>query len=346
MSGAKIALASLFLSSIVFCLSGCQKPAATPTNSQGARTQTIDLMPEGSKEISRRHVFNEYGQEVETHINYRNKEVESTYFRDDGTRKEEVATFENGSVKSRKVYDDNGQTVLEGKEVRADATVKWIIEHQADGSAKTTTYWYDGAKIFSVEISKANGSYAATYYRKNGSISGTKSGKSRDNITTEEFFDRSQKLVSHVDWLSKSRKAVTIFNRDGTPLAKATMAIKSSGDWPWWSVRWFEEYDSQGKVRRKYIMDDQGYSVVEIQDFNDDGSKSVRTPDEDGRVKQEETFDSSGKSIKVEKYKRQEGPWMNTNLPYYWQYNNDYLPDLQRNWQNQEDYPYYRDYDN
>lgn len=330
----------------ILCLSGCRSeptvvdPNKPQTQAPAGRTQTIELMPETSDEQSRRHVFDEFDRELETHISYRNKETFSSYFRDDGTLKEEIVTREDGKVKSRKAYAADGTTVTEGKETRADGTVLWTMEHQKDGSTKKVTYWYDGKLVFSVEVTQKDGAYSVTYFRKSGSISGKRSGKSFDKLDSEEYFDRSGMITKRIEWSKSGEKTVSLFDGSGK-LKSRGILLEEKNNWgSSWELQRIDEYDATGRLTRTAIIKN-GYSVSETHTFNSDGSKIIRQVDYSGYVWREETFDADGKSIDVKEYNYNR-PWESVDR---YGFTETYSSDPVRNWRNQENYPYYRNSD-
>ncbi|MBY0358523.1 MAG: hypothetical protein K2W82_11025 [Candidatus Obscuribacterales bacterium] len=335
-------LSAAFLICSLLFISGCRSPEAdkTPAPSPPVRTQKVEVMPEDSPEQSRRHVYDEIGRELELHISYRNKEQASTYFREDGTKSEVTVTKDNGKLKSRIVYGEDGQTVVEGKETRDDDTTLWTMESLPDGSVKKTTFWYDGNRKFSEEISSKN-SYSLTYFRKGGSVWRKKSGTSAKNLKQEEHFDKNGKVTARVDWLSDKQKIVTIFNTDGSKDTSATYVLQQNQWGDSWQLTTIDDFTA-GKLTRKIIIGENGYGPKEIQVFNDDGSKVVRQlrTDYPYNTLQEETFDKDGNSTGVTKF----GPNGGGSGEYidrspFWRVESN---DPYQIWDRQEKYPYYR----
>ena len=333
----------------LFALSGCNsdepstkpKPPAT-SNPQPYRREKIEPMAEGTGELARRHVYDELDREIETHVSFRNGERASYYFRDDGKVKEYVLRAKNGDIRTRKVYAADGKTVIEGKESRSDGTAKWILELLPDGSSKTTTYWYDGKRTFSVEIKKPDGSFQTTYFRKGGSLWMKKSG-SNGKVTAEDYFDRSGTQTLRIENPSPDTSIVTVYS-GGKAVARQTWKVEPTS---WGSasqtLQTVEELDANGKVSRKLKMSYSGWSVDQTETFNADGSRVVRDLQWDGTVKKEETFDSAGKSTKVKEYK--DGDDKVTEPVDRSLMQRSYPDNPEQSWQMQEYYPYYRDRD-
>lgn len=328
-------------------LSGCNsdesstEPKPSVTHTQPYRREKIEPMDEKTGELARRHVYDELDREIETHISFRNGERASYYFRDDGKAREYVLRAKNGDIRTRKVYAADGQTVIEGKESRPDGTCKWILELQKDGSSKTTTYWYDGKRPFSVEIKRPDGTFETTYFRKSGSLWMKKSGTG-SKIAHEEHFDRNSVQTLRIETPSPDVSVVTVYN-NGKAVARQTYKIEPTS---WGSashtLQTVEELDANGKVTRKLKMNYSGWTVEQTETFNADGSRTVKDLRWDGTVKKEETFDSAGKSTKVTEYKENETVTEPVDRSLL---QRSYPDNPENSWGLQEVYPYYRDRD-
>lgn len=330
-------------------LSGCSNddssteqkpPQAGPT--QPYRREKVEPMAENTGELARRHIYDELDREIETHISFRNGERASYYFRDNGTAREYVLVAKNGDVKTRKVYGADGKTVVEGKESRSDGTCKWILELQKDGSSKTTTYWYDGKRPFSVEVRRPDGTFEISYFRKSGSLWMKKTGTG-DKVAAEDHFDRTGAQTVRIQNPSPDVSIVTVYS-GGKAVARQTYKVEPTS---WGSashtLQTVEELDPAGKVTRKLKMNYSGWSVEQTETFNPDGTRTVRELRWDGTVKKEETFDGSGKSTKVKEYKDEDEKVTETIDRSLMQRN--YPDNPENSWQLQESYPYYRDRD-
>lgn len=326
-------------------LSGCNnddtstEPKNQPKPSvQSNRREKLEPMDENSGEFSRRHVFDELDREVETQINYRNGESATYYFREDGKTREYVRRAKNGTVKQRKVYDKDGTTVLEGQESRSDGTTLWVMEKQADGSTKTTTYWFDGKRVFSVEIRKPGGSFETSFYHKNGQLWSKQYGTGT-KVAVEEHFDRNGVQTLRIESPNPTTSVVIVYDK-GKPQARQTWKIETNS----WSgtmhtLQQVEELDANGKVTRKLTMDSGGWSVKETETFNADGTRVVRTLRYDGTIGKEETFDKAGKSTAVKEYKDDERITETVDRQLL---RRSYPDDPKNSWNMQEYYPYYR----
>lgn len=334
-------LSAVFLICSLFCIAGCRTPetgtvtAPTPA----ARTQKVEVMPEDSPEQSRRHVYDENGRELELHISYRNNETASTYFREDGTKSEETVIKDNGKLKSRVVYALNGKTIVEGKETRDDDTTLWTMESLPDGSIKKTTFWYDGSRKFSEELSSKN-SYSLTYFRKSGSVWRKKSGSSATDLKLEEHFDKNGTITARIDWLSDKEKVVTIFNTDGSKDTSGTYQLQQNQWGSSWQLTTIDDFTAN-KLTRKIIMGENGYGAKEVQIFHDDGSKVIRQLNTNYpyNVLQEETFDQDGNSTGVTKFGANGSTSEYIDRSPFWRVESN---DPYQIWDRQEKYPYYR----
>ena len=328
-------------------LSGCNsdtpsvEPNPTVAPAQPTRREKVEPMAESSGELSRRHIYDQYDREVETHINFRNGERASYYFRENGSAREYVLQTKSGQIKTRKVYGLDGKTVVEGQESRYDGSPKWVLERMKDGSSKTTTYWYDGKRVFSEEVTKADGSFETTYYRKGGSVWIKKSGKGA-KVTAEEHFDKNGTQTMRVEFPADDISVVTVFT-GGKAVARQTWKVEKTS---WGSaahtLQSVEELDSNGKVTRKLKLNYSGWTVEQTETYNADGTRLVRTLRWDGTVSKEETFDQAGKSTNVKDFKDDERLYEQVDRSLM---QRSYPDDPVNNWDLQEKYPYYRERD-
>lgn len=313
------------------------KPSAT----NNSRREKVEPMDESSGELVRRHIFDELDREVETQISYRNGESATYYYTGDGKPREYVLRAKNGDVKQRKVYDTDGKTVIAGKESRSDGTTLWTMEKLPDGSTKTVNYWYDGKRVFSIEIRKSDGTVETSYFRKSGKIWAKRTSKDGKTLV-EEQFDRSGVQTVRIETPNDKTSIVTIYD-GGKPQARQIWKVEPNS-WGGSSqtLQQVEEFDSTGRVSRKVTMNDSGWDAKQTETFNPDGTRTVRTMRSDGYVGKEETFDKAGKSTSSKEFKDDEKISETVDRQLF---RRTYPDDPKSSWQLQESYPYYRDRD-
>lgn len=315
-------------------------------------------MPESSDELSRRHVYDQSGLELETHILYRNQLTVSRYYRaEDGSLKEETVTSGFSKRKSRIAYSAGGKIAIDGEETRADGTLIWTLRSQADGSVKKTTFWYDGTRVFSEKTIAKNGRFNITYFRKSGAIFGTASGKMPDIILAQDFFNSTRpaqknQATTRVEYPNAQEKVATISEANGSKI-RGIFKAKNSIHGTAWIPQVIEEYDVQGKLVRKAYLDEYGNHPQRSETFTADGSKIVRTIEPKWNIydEYEERFDTNGissgrKSSGIRYYGltdyQEIGNRKDTFLSiFFLDTGND--PELK--WYNQEMYPQYRNED-
>ncbi|MBX9688781.1 MAG: hypothetical protein K2X27_18885 [Candidatus Obscuribacterales bacterium] len=336
----------------IFLLSGCRednkdKSQSVPNNTVNTvesktkaetRKESIELLPDN---VLRRHVFNEFNQEIETHTKSGNGETLSIYRRQDGSVQESTVTDKNGKIKQRKVFARDGKTVVAGLETRSDGTLLWNAEQNKDGSIQKSTYWYDGKRLFSTEITRPDGSIEQSFYRKSGKLWQRKSGPDAQHLKTEQY-DRDGKLSYSYRTLSDGIIELCRFDEKGNLTMRVTYRVNSSpygySDWTAISA---EEIGADGKsVTRKITLSGYG-SVDKIETYNQDGTVTVRTL-KYGYVDSEEVLDKNGKSISQRQFNYDDRPNESIDRS---QFSRPYPDDPARSWQNQESYPYYRNMD-
>ncbi len=358
--GRNILTAALVLA-LPFLLTGCngdkekdkEKTSAQNTTAPApakkvVRKEKTELMPESSGEFSRKIVTDEFDRQVELHINYRNGDVGSKFFHESGKLKEEVLTTKSGLVKQQRIYARDGKTLVSGKETRNDGTPKWLLATNPDGSTSKTTYWYDGKRVFSVETVQKDGSLEQSFFRKDGSLWVKKTGKSADDLVSQTF-DKTGTLLSKSRKLADGRYEVTKIE-NGKAIARQLWKRESYGGYGYygggyggtsysWTLISVEELaaDEQSVVRT-IVMNSGGYYVKEIHVGTADGGKVVKSVRYDGLVEVEEVFDKDGNSVSKATPTEKKEEKVDSKLT-----NRSDIAEPQERWQQQEDYPYYRD---
>ncbi len=329
-------------------LSGCsrqtqtQNPPPTPVSTKPA--DRIELMPTSSGEHLRRHIFDESGTEVETQIQYINGDRGWLRLRGDGTVAEYKLETKQGKLKIQRSFAADGKTVVAGKELRDDGSTKILVESMPDGAIKTTTYWFDGTHVFSIDVRRADGSNETTFFRRSGSLWIRKSAAKADAPAVEESYDKAGKLE-----LRRQPTATGVdvlhFRADGTASYKQSFT-ESSNQWGYKSKTLIqvEEYAEDGKtVKRKLEMSDNGRNDVRSSyNYQADGTTIVRRFRDDGTVEHEEVLDRDGKVSKSKDYKEDEKVTESVDRSLFYE---SYQRDPVQSWQMQENYPYYRNAD-
>ena len=318
-------------------------PAKTAVASKPApvRKETTELMPESSNEFSRRHVADEYGRKIELHTRFRNGDEGSKFFRESGGLKEEILKDKSGAVKQQLVYARDGKTVVSGMEARKDGTSKWKLEQKADGSSTKTTYWYDGTRVFSVELTRPDGSIEHSFFRKDGSLWVKKSGKNASSLVADQF-DRAGVLQTRTVLLPDGKQEVTRFEKDVATVRQIWQLEKSAwSSYTSWNLTRVDELGADGKVTRTLIPNSGGYSVRETWTPTADGGKLVKRLRWDNSVEVEEMIDKDGQSVSKKDVTERGTPEKIDSGNLRRIENSDPL----ENWQGQEDYPYRRNQD-
>lgn len=337
------------ISCLLLLLSGCNdddksKPDASkaavqkPAESKPQRRETVELLPDSA---FKRHIFDEFNTEIETHLSSPNGS-ESQFRYPDGKLKESITKDKSGKVTKHRLYARDGKTVVGGVESRSDGSTLWKVEKDNAGKVVKTTYWYDGKKPFSTETTRPDGSVELSYFRKGGSLWQKKSGPASSNLTVTEQFDSSGKLSFRSQKLPDGNTEILRFHENGSVKVRLVYKVEKSnwGGSDQWTPVSGEEFDKSGKLTRKVTLD--SYSGIRgTENFNDDGTRTVRTMRSSwsSRIESEEVFDKDGKSLSKKEYKWDEevSETIERSL-----YEKPSLDDPPTRWQNQENYPYYR----
>jgi len=327
-------------------LSGCrqdeqQKPTPPPVVVQPKPTEKIELMPDTSEEFARHHFIDATGFEVETRIDYRNGDKAVIKFRANHSQESYKRTAKNGTVLIEQNFAADGKTITSGQELRKDLTLKWKATQDASGAVTTKTYWWDGTALFSEKVQQLpSGSYQTTFYRKDGTLWGKRSGPSDGVIAHEEQFNTSGKL-EFTSERNGSDIVTTLYRADGTPEYRQHM-IETTSSYGYTSrnLTSVEVLNADGKtVGRTLIMNSGGYSVSQVVRNNADGTTTVRDVTYNGTVTHEEKRDSSGKVLSQKDYSSSDG----VREDWDWRATRTSSPDDPVNrWDLAERYPYYR----
>jgi hypothetical protein len=346
-----VAVMSLALLSTIF-LAGCDnnsnppaQPKPGPTLPQPPKEQ-VELMPESSNEVLRRHIYNSIGREVETEIQYRDGTKGVVKYRDNGTQLSYKLTNKDGSVRIDRQYDVDGKSLVGGFEMREDNTQKIKVETLPGGVIKTTTWWFDGARIFSVETRQPNGSWEAVYYAKNGKLWSKRYGTIAGVTDVDELYEMPS---GNLD-VKRVRKSATVteiyrYRSDGTARYMQTVAEKPNS-WGGVSsqVESVVEFGADGKTITRKLISRSGsaWDLEQSLTYRSDGTVMRRTYRMNGYVEKEEILDASGNVTSTKTYSIQDRVTdsFDTSM-FYSQYRRDPV----QNWQQNEDYPYYRQYD-
>lgn len=331
-------------------LTGCsrqdpepQKPTPPPVVTQKP-TERIEMMPSDSEEFMRRHYIDATGVEVQTDIEYRNKDKAVIKYRGDQTQSEYQRTTKDGKVVIQRYFAADGKTVVRGQELRDDGTVKVKISQDASGAITTTTYWYDGQRVFSESVAQPNGAYKTTYFYKNGQKWLVRSGPNTGVIATEVQYSRTGQLQFKRE-KSGSETTVTLYRNDGTELVRQHLVETPSqwGSYTYKTMKSVDEMSADGKtVERTLVMSSDGWSVSQVVRYNSDGTRLVRDVRYDGTVTHEEKVDANGNVLSKKDYSSSDNESESidrSNL------REPYSQDPVQNWDYQERYPQYRNQD-
>jgi hypothetical protein len=323
--------------------SGQKNPNPKPPQvvTQPKPTPRVELMPDDSDEYLRRHFTNANGVEVETQIEYRNGDKADVKYRADGSQLSYNRTAKDGSVVADKTFAADGKTIVSGREVREDKTLKWTASQDANGVVTMVTYWWDGKTVFANTVTQPNGSYEATYFRKDGSLWMKRMGAQTGTVDREQSFDNSGKLAFTLEHTPQDIVA-TLYRADGTVLYKQHMTERKSGygNYVNRTMLFVEEYAADGKtVERKLVMDSSGYSVDSVERPQSDGTTLVRSLNSSGAVVHEARRDANGNIVS----QRDITPADGIKEPYEWRsVRTPSSDDPVNSWDMAEKYPYYR----
>jgi hypothetical protein len=340
------AAASLLL--LAGFLTGCdnkdtgQKPTPPPVVSVKP-TERVELMPDSSPEFLRRHFTDANGFEVETRIEYRNGDRAIVKFRADQTQETFKRTAKDGTVLIEQNFAADGKSIVSGRELRPDGTLKWQATQDSSGAVTTVTYWYDGKTVFSERTAATpGGAWTGTYFRKDGKIWVKRSGSTASATDREEQYTVDGKLYAVIEQKGTEMIA-TLYRADGTVQYKQHMVTTTSSygsGYTYKTMATVDEFDTDGKTLvRTLVMNSGGYTVASVIHPNADGTATVRTLRWDGVVTHEEVRDSSGKIIS----QKNVDPAANIKEQYdYRAVREPTSDDPVNNWEMQEKYPYYR----
>ena len=329
-------------------LAGCGKqdsgqphPTPKPPPVVTQPTERVELMPDGSDEYLRRHYTNAYGVEVETRIEYRNGDKAVTKYRADGSQLSFNRTAKDGTAVADKVFAADGATIVSGRELREDKTLKWTAVQDASGTVTMVTYWWDGKTVFAQTLTQTNGAYESTYFRKDGTLWAKRFGAKSGSADREQSFDSSGKLALTLE-RTPQEVVVSLYRADGTVQYKQHMTERASGygNYTYRTMGSVEELAADGKtVVRRLVMDSSGYSVGSVERPQSDGTTIVRTLNSSGNVVHEEHRDAKGGVIS----QRDITPADGVKEPYEWRsVRTPSIDDPVSNWDMAEKYPYYR----
>lgn len=346
-----VTVMSLALLSTIF-LAGCDnnsnppaKPKPGPTLPQPPKEQ-VELMPESSGEVLRRHIYNPVGLEVETEIQYRNGTKGVVKYRDNGTQLSYKLTDKDGNVRIDRQYGNDGKSLVGGFELREDNTQKLKVETTPGGVVTTTTWWFDGTRVFSVETRQPNGSWEAVYYAKNGKVWSKRSGTTAGVTDVDELYEMPSGNLE----VKRVRKSATVteitrYRSDGTARYMQTVAEKANS-WGGVSsqVESVVEFAADGKTVTRKLISKSGspWDLEQTLTYKSDGTVVRKTFRPNGYVDKEEVLDASGNVTSTKTYAPSDrvSESFDTSM-FYSQYRRDPVS----SWQQQEDNPYYRSYD-
>lgn len=300
---AGVALASVMLAATL--LTGCkneqdtgQKPTPPPVV-VSKPAERVELMPDTSEEFLRRHYIDANGFEVETRIEYRNGDKAVLKYRADQTQESYKRTAKNGTVLIEQNFAADGKSVVGGRELRPDGTLKWQTTQDSSGAVTTEVYWYDGKSVFAQTTQNPpGGAWSATYFRKDSKLWMKTSGPKTGQVTRQEVYDGGRLAV--IMERNGQDVVATALRADGTAEFKQyiTETASNYGGYVYSNIRYVEEFAADGKtVVRKLVMDSNGYGVTAVERTNPDGTTTVRTLRYDRTVIGEETRDANGNVI-------------------------------------------------
>jgi hypothetical protein len=219
-----------------------------------------------------------------------------------------------GGTRVHVFYAPDGLQVISGYELRADRTMEWKATN-TEGLVEVTTFYYDGATIFSVAHQKIGDVVVDTrYYRMDHTRWAHHQGSKyapRDPIL-DELFDANGNMVYSSRDETGGKTTVTYYRPDGTIAYVQNWAMYSdsgmSGEGGYYGggeysyayqvLKSIDEYAADGKtIRRTVQKTDDGTKVATITEFAEDGKKTVSTVNHDQFVTKVESFDKDGKLV-------------------------------------------------
>lgn len=266
-------------------MSGCTGTNKDANNKPASPKYTIKVepRPEDSGEIVRKHKIDEAGRTVETEITYRNGERAQEIYRLDGSLAERNEFYKAGQIRRRTTMSENGKTISQLNDYRADGTLKFRRQTLPDGRRLDVVYWSDGKHKFSECLVEQSDARETKYFNKSGALIARKlETGARGILLLQEQFDENGNLVFKSEF-NDPGETLTIFRPDGTVEMRQICFAQKSGWWQGSTLQTVEIYDSSGtRIVMKIHMNISGYpygSARDIVDFVEiflqDGSRVV-----------------------------------------------------------------------
>lgn len=336
---------SLSLGLLIVC-SGCRisqevesKIQSKQPDQDSKRTERLELLPD---QAFKRHVYDEFSREVETHFQSP-QGSESVYRHADGAVKERVCRNKDEKITKHELFDKDGKTLIGGFHTRSDGSLLWKLERNSQGLLTKTTYWYDGKRVFSQETSRKDGTLEELFYRKNGKLWQRRLSKGGVESSLEQY-DSSGSLSFKQEQLPDGLVLIERPASTNAEYLKLRFKVDSRYGYENWELRSVEEYKTSSMKLQRRLLFDQSGKLESSELFKADGSSSFRRLDKDGFIQSEESFDPSGKSIGVKDFTSEQSVQESFDR---WRYQQRPYQDKPRSsWQNQENYPYQRNWDN
>lgn len=271
--------------------------------------------PDGSPKVIKTVFSNSRGLR---HLHPRGHYLKYEKFRQNGTLSESVLVYPEPSLScsviaaaSITTFEDDGTSEIETRYVREDGTTG-AISNELDNSV----HWYraDGLRLRSKQ-EYVDGDYLLTYYRLDGTTEwwsynyAEDIGKVHFDLNGAEYEQVFKRTVICGSYSMGPTSAPITYNQDcflgpsGKPSYRQT-----------WTVAWDNNLDTTREIlTRLEIFDETGEQVKKtlswepdankpsflksVEEFNGDGTKTVRTYRSPNCRQSEESFDKSGKSL-------------------------------------------------
>jgi antitoxin component YwqK of YwqJK toxin-antitoxin module len=274
----------------------------------------IELTEPDSPVYLEKHTKGANGNIARTDIIYDNRDTGVKLYRENGKLAEWTVEYRMGGTKLHVFYAEDGLQVISGYELRTDRSMKWKATN-TNGLVEVTTFYYDGATIFSVAHQKIGDVVVDTrYYRKDNTRWAHHAGSKyapRDP-SLDELFDINGNMVYSSRDEAGGKTTVTYYRPDGTIAYVQNWAMYSdanmSGEGGYYGggeysysyqvLKSIDEYAADGKsIARTVQRTDDGTRVATITEFSADGTKTVSTLNSDQFVSTVEVFDKDGKVV-------------------------------------------------
>lgn len=131
---------------------------------------STNLEDENTPEFSRHFTRDAAGRVTEVFIQYRNGETGQLWLHPESqTVRQSRFTFADGKLRSEALYAEDGKTVLQGREVRADGSTIWQTTSSGD-VATTVVNWGSGSRFAVLDRNVKTGDARYQIWRQSGKL--------------------------------------------------------------------------------------------------------------------------------------------------------------------------------